>query len=152
METWWRCLCGCGLCLFITWPILIKGCVLKINGRLFLHLGRSLRFFISLFSPSVPCPFLLQQTCFQGLNRKWCSSLHGSIPGKRPPPSSAKVSVCTKVADPVASDFLLMRVFGVEPSGSERGLSSREKFFHSENISRISHLIPSYLSSLRPQE
>lgn len=104
------------------WPILIKGCVSKINGGLFLHLGHSLMIFISLFSP-LPL-FLLQQTCIQGLNRKWCSSLPGSILGKHPRPSSAKVSVCRQIRWDPCSCWC---VCGVDSFGSERG---HDRFFH----------------------
>lgn len=107
-----------------------------------LHMGPSLRIFISLF-PSVRChPLLLQRTCIRELNRKWCSSLHESTLGKHHLPLCAKVSVCMKMADLMRSDFLSMRVFGLHSFGSDRRLSSHNRFFRSEDISRISHLYP----------
>lgn len=61
-----------------------------------LHMGPGLRIFVSLFFPSVTChPPLLQRTCVQVQNRKWCSSLRVSTLGKHHLPSCAKVSACT---------------------------------------------------------
>lgn len=105
-------------------------------------MGPSLRIFFSIF-PSVLChPLLLQRTCVQGLNRKWCSSLHESTLGKHHLPLCAKVSVCMKMAELMRSDFLLMHVLGLHGFGSDRRLSSHDSFFHCEDISRISRLYP----------
>lgn len=107
-----------------------------------LPMGPSLRTFLSFSACPLP-PLLLQRTCVQGLNRKWCSSLPESTPGKHRLPSCAKVSVCMATAGLLRPDLLLMHVLGWRKFGSDGRVSLCDRFFpHSEVISRISGLSP----------